>query len=672
MATSDDIERLAAEVLELALCVPAAAGTLFGRSRGPVPEADLALRVLAQHWPRLPRMLRTACESVGEERWAEVAAALLSDASVDGRLAGIGLISSSAAACLRATGLPSLLADQVPEVANAAEKAIFQLAVRLRRDLEPQWLQGDDTLPDFQPGPESATALRHAEQIRNAVAEACRRYAEHRRKSALFAAILLLAEPGDRRSRLGIDDLDSLCADHAHPAGGALRTLLRWHRAPAVREAALRLLARDDLAAAAIDRIARGYSPEDHACMLSSGHLLEHPCRIRRLAIISVRARPEKDAEGVARRAFPPEGPFPDAETYSMLPFAARCMLPRFVHAIELDARDRDLALEPAMVDPSPAARLAALGVAGESLTAEFVLDDDARVARAAAWRLSTAGVGRWAYTVLPIADDRRRLWRSLERSRHAVVRRVAEEESARIDPWRCEAAASRVLARSRLALRREETLEELRSRIRTEVTQERLRAVAVARCLGVVAEVLAALMATVQDDDCTLASAAVAALGDIDDASVDPVLQELVEHVDGRLRANAVESIWRRAARKTKSPEIEPTLLELKSDGVSRVRANAIRGAIIASGWSQSTGLVGRAALLNMLDDDRSEHRRSALWVLLRSAGGPIRHGGLGSAFAKRLSHLAAIDTDSTIRARAGQCLRVMGHAPAKVEQHP
>ena len=138
--------------------------------------------------------------------------------------------------------------------------------------------------------------------------------------------------------------------------------------------------------------------------------------------------------------------------------------------------------------------------------------------------------------------------------------------------------------------------------------TEDRFRAVQVARLLPASETRLTTLLDLCADSNAHVRSSAISALGDLaepwPEAIVD-TLQQRLDDADPRVRANAIEVLGPRRLR----PMAKKLLPFLKSD-TARERANAIR-----TFMQWKVGAAG-AAIEQMLNDPREDHRNSAAWV--------------------------------------------------------
>ena len=150
------------------------------------------------------------------------------------------------------------------------------------------------------------------------------------------------------------------------------------------------------------------------------------------------------------------------------------------------------------------------------------------------------------------------------------------------------------------------DSLQRLERRLRSGPVEQRLRAAAIAQDLDLAETMRSALVAMCQDVNPRLRSKAVSLLADIKSLPPDAVLDRALNDSDPRVRANAIEVL--EAKRRV---DFVPVLAQRARSASSRERANAIK--------AMHRMRVGTASgqLLNMLQDERSDHRISALWAL-------------------------------------------------------
>ena len=140
--------------------------------------------------------------------------------------------------------------------------------------------------------------------------------------------------------------------------------------------------------------------------------------------------------------------------------------------------------------------------------------------------------------------------------------------------------------------------------------------------------------------DDAKLAAAAMSALGSATgEASLD-ALERGLDHDDSRVRANAVEALAARASAEHLSRFTE---LAQSHDEANRPRANAIAAIL-----DQEPEAAAKA-LVQMLKDDRTAHRHSALWV--------AKSEGMVDV-ARHVAEMSISDPDETVRQRASQVI--------------
>jgi HEAT repeat protein len=150
------------------------------------------------------------------------------------------------------------------------------------------------------------------------------------------------------------------------------------------------------------------------------------------------------------------------------------------------------------------------------------------------------------------------------------------------------------------------DALSRLERRLRSGPIEQRLKAMQMTGELGVADAVAPLLLQICADPNARLRSKAVALLADIDFMPPDLLMEKALNDADARVRANAVEVL--EARHRT---EFIPLLTQRARGGDNRERANAIK--------ALARMRVGAAAsqLVNMLQDQRPEHRISAMWAM-------------------------------------------------------
>ncbi|MBL0921987.1 MAG: HEAT repeat domain-containing protein [Phycisphaerales bacterium] len=442
--------------------------------------------------------------------------------------------------------LARLVADHEPPVAAAAAEEILRLAA-------------------------SAIQTNNEQLLTLAAAQ----YHVHRRQEIL-AAIL-------ERAPCAGPDLEAWLADESQPAHMALRSMLRRDDRPGARAGAVRMLARASFAPAACDRLRRADDASEHAAALALWPLLRHPRRRRALARL---------ADGAP--LLPVETDVP------RLPLDARLGRVQLVRTLRMTGEARAAALAPCLADDAAAPKLAAVATLGAGpltdaeveLLRDFTFDHDARVARSAAAAL--------------LATERHELlaehWGRAGASPHACVREIAALAPS--------ADFLRDPVTARLAMLREPDrfIIVLRARIARAPAQDRLRAIALCRRLGLAPRAELELLGAAADADARVASAAARTLGGAPGPTTRDALIRLAMHPDPRVRANAVEAARGRSG--------VASMIEAKAaDPHHRVRSGAL------AAWFHAAPDLVAERLRGMLADDRPEERLAALWAA-RAAG--------------------------------------------------
>ncbi|HSG64893.1 MAG TPA: hypothetical protein VLD39_07825, partial [Gammaproteobacteria bacterium] len=281
----------------------------------------------------------------------------------------------------------------------------------------------------------------------------------------------------------------------------------------------------------------------------------------------------------------------------------------------------------------------------------DYLFDTDARVARHAALRWSTAGIEA-PRPDSPSGRARLRLCEQNTRSAHAFVRRVASEERTRLTIEDPHAPASRLQARRLIQTDPAGFARLVRERLANPASRNNM--IMLIRMLGVERRFELDLIGIVQDDhhDDRARASAVAALGRIDSNAARYTLSESLSSKDPRTRSNAVETASLSSER----------LLEFKYDAHHRVRASAVRRVLGQSSEMPGTERSRAAcdALIEMLGDARGSHRLAGAWAAQRSLS-PRNRAVIGlswSPIISRLEELAANDEDPRLRERASCCI--------------
>ena len=135
---------------------------------------------------------------------------------------------------------------------------------------------------------------------------------------------------------------------------------------------------------------------------------------------------------------------------------------------------------------------------------------------------------------------------------------------------------------------------------------EQRVKALGMARDLELVEQMKADVLPLCAHTNPRVRSKAVTVLSAIGAQAVDVLVEKVVNDADPRVRANAIEVMEQRS-----SVKFAQLLATRAHTGANRERANAIK--------ALHSMKIGTAAgqLLQMLRDDRAEHRVSALWAL-------------------------------------------------------
>ncbi len=639
-----------------------------------------ALSELVRRWSAVPEDLRYVVTVAGRGRLAQAAHAVLASDDPQARL-GVCAAAWDTGEFALAPILATLFEDREPAVAAAAERALARMAYRAA-SIDPD--SGEDV-----PDDEAASRDDQMEQeavglLVGAVASVMPVAAAERRRPALVAAMALLAPARLARARsTRSDPLSAWFTGADEAARGALRAALRWTEAPLARRRALEWLSIDALGAAAAERLDRARTPAEHQCVLTRAHLLAHPARARRAAILARQSTPAEPAR-------PLPGCVPPPELIPSLTREARRAVPGYLRAVGAGVEALRRVLEPLLADGDALVRLACTRAAPPGALADLCFDPDRRVARSAvlAWSLAGERAGGAApgrrLALRPDAARERMLSR-LARSPHAPVRAIARQEIALVawlDPG---TPAGRAAARRRLLHEPEALLADLRALLLAGGADDRVAAVQTARGLRLHAhlerELLTLCGAPAEGDGARVAATSIAALAELGTPEAARAVAGHVGASDPRVRANAVEGVGllARAPARTENPR--GLLVELKDDPHHRVRANALRALLTHPAPIGEAGVGGGAApggargtirmyepaaaqaLLAMLVDDRPEHRLAGAWVAGRTLPfeGAARLGPRWVEIGVRVHELASGDVDARVRVRAAQCATLL-----------
>ncbi|MFA9477692.1 HEAT repeat domain-containing protein [Phycisphaerales bacterium AB-hyl4] len=480
------------------------------------------------------------------------------------------------------------------------------------------------------PKPERLPTLdaEAAAYLQTAITDAVKRFPRHRESSVLLAMAWLLPRP--------MDEACQAVVDIKSPAGAAMSTLLRRAEHPAARRALLPMLGFASQADAAMDGL---------RCCNDAGMMSDVLVHYHLLLLPGVR-RPLARVKNI-------ESLWPDASRQREFDTSALRGLPTWLDALPADEKQRLASLAGLCNAPDAATRLAVLrrlltmarqyrddAELAQSMTQRFVAfcdDPEPALARIAIRHLIATG-----YPELP------RLLTRLVNSPHESVRKLAGVHLSplgfarlwalwpKLEPARRTAAAQALMKIDANFHRM------IGEKLKREDRAMRLRALSMIEQLNQGSFFEAALKRLATDKDEHIASAAVRALGTTEsEVSVESVEQAL-DHPDSRVRANAIEALEQ--MEQVDDEKQLDRLMTMAEDEANRPRANAIRALM------QSRTREALQALTRMLNDDRAEHRVSALWL--------IKDMGLLSV-ARKVAEMSLHDPEEQIRQRADTVIR-------------
>lgn len=579
---------------------------------------------MARLWPSLPTMSRRAAVAVGRGQWHTVIGGQGTDPEPFRRFSLAELAGDAGDARLAAP-CADLLADRDEQVAGAAERALRALALRtaiaaggcaeliggVEREAalglaDPAVLDGD------------------ADLVYAAVASSCRRFATHRRRGVIEAAMILLDRSvirlcgtGDGRLALGA------WFNHADDeALAVLRTVLETTALPIARIRAMEWLDRRALAGACARKLRRLPGKAIHDPAIAVSHLMLRPAR----------------ASAVRPKSAAPE---PAPTSYTTLDSASKRGLPRFLIALGMSGPTCRRVLEWAVAEEDPHARFVAVGALPDEALADYCFDASSGIGRLAACR--------WACRPLchdePHGRARARFASLLTRSPDPWVRRLGVEvlDSSR-GIW-AGGVVGGLAAQRRLRANRDDLLRDLREALRGENEPDMVRAMALVRRVRLGDMLLDTLCEAAKDASARVAASACAALGDTRAEPARIALSQALRAADPRVRANAAEALARHQVR-------AGVLVEFKNDPHHRVRANIVRAGLNGrvEGYAPAEAV---RSLLAMFDDPNPNQRRAGLWAASRrttAALDPVTQREIDT----RCTALARADTDASVRARA------------------
>lgn len=234
-------------------------------------------------------------------------------------------------------------------------------------------------------------------------------------------------------------------------------------------------------------------------------------------------------------------------------------------------------------------------------LLRRFLRDRDERLARMAVREIVRRRPPDFENMLLPLMTD------SPESVRRIVSRSIGQQgfESFwdRFDTMNRDRRATAGKALLKLL---PDARERLARRLGAGSVEQRVKALQIARELDLIEPLKAHILPLCTHANPRVRSKAVMVLGAVGAAAVDVLIEKVASDKDARVRSNAIEVMEQRG-----STKFVPLLTERARLGTNRERANAIKAL-----HSMKVGIAA-AQLLQMLRDDRPEHRISALWAL-------------------------------------------------------
>jgi HEAT repeat protein len=175
------------------------------------------------------------------------------------------------------------------------------------------------------------------------------------------------------------------------------------------------------------------------------------------------------------------------------------------------------------------------------------------------------------------------------------------------------------------------DTLTRLQRRMTTGSVEQRIKALQVARELGLSGTLAQTIGALTEHASARVRAKAVAALADSSESTGEALLNRVLNDPDPRVRASAIEVL-----EAAKNPRFIALLVERARVGESRERANAIKA------LHRMKVPAAAEMLTELLKDQRPEHRVSGLWT--------VRQTGMWS-FLNEVSRLAKSDPNLRVR---------------------
>ncbi len=478
-----------------------------------------------------------------------------------------------------------------------------------------------------------------ARQLLSAVEEAVVHFAAHHQPQVLIALCNLLPRPAKQSTEV--------LANPEHAAVGPMRNLLSRAEQPAVRRSLLWAAAIPTLTEPALAGLRCCATTGQLGDALELAHLLALPAMRKPLL-----------------RVHTPDELWPNDQQMRQMTAAQLRMLPRWSTALTFDDGQRLIKLTNLARVADPPTRLSALrelltmarqqsaeATAIDDAIARFAGDSDVQIASMTVWHLLHR-----RYRKLP------QMLARLANSPHQKVRQIAARRLAPIgferlwDHWQQLTSEQRRSA-GRALIKIDPSFHRLLGeRLERSERNDRLRALSVIDELNQASFFTTPLIQLLGDEDEYIVSAAVAALGSAEGPAAISALRGALDHSDSRVRANAVEAL----ARLETSDHVQQ-LIKIASEDVNRPRANAI-AALMALRTDEAL-----TALQSMLDDRRSEHRRSALWL--------VEHLSLIDVV-RNVAEMSISDPDEPTRQRAErvvyELMQAMQSEPMAMSHEP
>ena len=504
------------------------------------------------------------------------------------------------------------LSTQHANLSQAAAEALL----RLTESVVASGRDGADGAGEFR---------EQAEMLSSVLGAGWASYGGHRRREVLLAVALL--------APLRLDRLMERLLEERSAAGLALAELIRHVEEPVIRCSLLFWATVPTLGRAVTDALASPASGPHLADLLSQAHLLAVPSI--RDAVEMVHA-----SEHLVVR---------DVDMDRLDGRQVRAV-PRWASAVCRDEAGHCAALQSVGASSDRLARLVALyrltelsGTAASEAIAAFCFDADVRIARTALRELKRR---QW--------PGRTRLMLQIAGSGPSSLGELIESElgSEMFErffanwnqlPRQTRESAGRAVMKLNGQFHRQ-----LAAKMTAGDARRRLRAIMMARQLTQETFFVPQLVRLADDPDPRVASAAVKALGEVDESNdATGALVSALDHNDDRVAANAVESL----EQTDRLDGAREALVQLAVGGRNRSRANAIKALMHVSA---SEAVM---ALRRMLDDTDVRHRISALWVVERV---------LVEGLAQQVGDIARSDPDADVRNRALRVIRRLGRQAA------